>query len=224
MVRPFFVWNLSVLNLIKIGTIHPWDESGILSVMITRYATLAEHERNLLSYHVSALAYSSFSQPPEIYICMILSNTIVPAHCPCFTCSYAWDLPPPRRSCAVSSPHSIRTTRHKNITTALNLVPSYRSNDPAKIKAYRDSMMMESVRTSETSVCNYFTRHYIPEDNSEQLYHCACGNSDSALRTPSRNVLFGVYRLVRILEQVGHSLNILAAVLPRRVETSPVSS
>jgi hypothetical protein len=27
--------------------------------------------------------------------------------------------------------------------------------------------MMESVRTSETSVDNHFTRHYIPEDNSE---------------------------------------------------------
>jgi hypothetical protein len=26
---------------------------------------------------------------------------------------------------------------------------------------------MEAVRTSETSVDNYFTRHYIPEDNSE---------------------------------------------------------
>jgi hypothetical protein len=29
--------------------------------------------------------------------------------------------------------------------------------------------MMEAVRTSETSVDNYFTRQYIPEDNSEQI-------------------------------------------------------
>jgi hypothetical protein len=29
------------------------------------------------------------------------------------------------------------------------------------------SLMMEAVRTSETSVDNYFTRKYIPEDNSE---------------------------------------------------------
>jgi hypothetical protein len=29
------------------------------------------------------------------------------------------------------------------------------------------SMMMEAVRTSETSVDNHFTRQYIPEDNSE---------------------------------------------------------
>jgi hypothetical protein len=29
-------------------------------------------------------------------------------------------------------------------------------------------MMMEAVRTSETSVDNHFTRQYIPEDNSEQ--------------------------------------------------------
>jgi hypothetical protein len=28
-------------------------------------------------------------------------------------------------------------------------------------------MMMEAVRSSETSVDNYFTRQYIPEDNSE---------------------------------------------------------
>jgi hypothetical protein len=28
-------------------------------------------------------------------------------------------------------------------------------------------MMLEAARTSETSVNNYFTRQYIPEDNSE---------------------------------------------------------
>jgi hypothetical protein len=28
-------------------------------------------------------------------------------------------------------------------------------------------MMMEAARTSETSVENYFTRQYIPDDNSE---------------------------------------------------------
>jgi hypothetical protein len=32
------------------------------------------------------------------------------------------------------------------------------------------SLMMEAVRTSETSVDNYFTRQYNPEDNSE--HHC----------------------------------------------------
>jgi hypothetical protein len=30
-------------------------------------------------------------------------------------------------------------------------------------------MMMEAARTSETSVDNYFTRQYIPKDNSERL-------------------------------------------------------
>jgi hypothetical protein len=30
-------------------------------------------------------------------------------------------------------------------------------------------LMMEAVRTSETSVDNYFTQQYIPEDNSEKL-------------------------------------------------------
>jgi hypothetical protein len=32
------------------------------------------------------------------------------------------------------------------------------------------TLMMEAVRTSETSVDNHFTRQYIPEDNSEQLF------------------------------------------------------
>jgi hypothetical protein len=32
------------------------------------------------------------------------------------------------------------------------------------------SLMMEAVRTSETSVDNHFTRQYIPEDNSEQHF------------------------------------------------------
>jgi hypothetical protein len=32
-------------------------------------------------------------------------------------------------------------------------------------------MMMEAVRTSETSVDNYFTRQDIPEDNSEQCIY-----------------------------------------------------
>jgi hypothetical protein len=31
--------------------------------------------------------------------------------------------------------------------------------------------MMEAARTSETSVDNYFTRQYIPEDNSEFYKH-----------------------------------------------------
>jgi hypothetical protein len=40
---------------------------------------------------------------------------------------------------------------------------------PCKIIVDRhSSLMMEAVRTSETSVDNYFTRQYIPEDNSEQ--------------------------------------------------------
>jgi hypothetical protein len=31
------------------------------------------------------------------------------------------------------------------------------------------TLMMEAARTSETSIDNYFTRQYIPEDNSEQF-------------------------------------------------------
>jgi hypothetical protein len=44
---------------------------------------------------------------------------------------------------------------------------------------YRNiTLMMEAVRTSETSVDNYFTRQYIPEDNSEHhksLYEAFTG-------------------------------------------------
>jgi hypothetical protein len=45
------------------------------------------------------------------------------------------------------------------------------------------SLMMEAVRTSETSVDNHFTRQYNPEDSSERSYimvvitvlHCRFG-------------------------------------------------
>jgi homoserine trans-succinylase len=36
---------------------------------------------------------------------------------------------------------------------------------------HHSSLMMEAVRTSETSVDNHFTRQYIPEDNSEHHTH-----------------------------------------------------
>jgi hypothetical protein len=38
---------------------------------------------------------------------------------------------------------------------------------PRLPRGSHSSLMMEAVRTSETSVDNYFTRQYIPEDNSE---------------------------------------------------------
>jgi hypothetical protein len=38
---------------------------------------------------------------------------------------------------------------------------------PCKIIVNRRFLMMEAVHTSEMSVDNYFTRQYIPEDNSE---------------------------------------------------------
>jgi hypothetical protein len=43
------------------------------------------------------------------------------------------------------------------------------------------SLMMEAVRTSETSVDNQFTRQYIPEDNSEHHLSdiCFCMHLDS---------------------------------------------
>jgi hypothetical protein len=36
---------------------------------------------------------------------------------------------------------------------------------------------MEAAHTSETSVDNYFTRQYIPEDNSELFYDKNCMGS-----------------------------------------------
>jgi hypothetical protein len=33
------------------------------------------------------------------------------------------------------------------------------------------TLMMEAVRTSETSVDNHFTRQYIPENNSEHQFY-----------------------------------------------------
>jgi hypothetical protein len=40
---------------------------------------------------------------------------------------------------------------------------------PCKMIVDHSSLMMEAVRTSETSVDNHFTRQYIPEDNSEHV-------------------------------------------------------
>jgi hypothetical protein len=37
----------------------------------------------------------------------------------------------------------------------------------ARMGELRNSLMMEAVRTSETSVDNHFTRQYNPEDSSE---------------------------------------------------------
>jgi hypothetical protein len=49
------------------------------------------------------------------------------------------------------------------------------------------SLMMEAARTSETSVDNYFTRQYIPEDNSE-LHTRRCEN----LKSHIPNTLFEI--------------------------------
>jgi hypothetical protein len=43
---------------------------------------------------------------------------------------------------------------------------------------YHSSLMMEAVRTSETSFDNNFTRQYIPEDNSEYHTQILLGSSN----------------------------------------------
>jgi hypothetical protein len=47
--------------------------------------------------------------------------------------------------------------------------------------------MMEAARTSETSVDNYFTRQYIPEDNSEHLIISATGHCSKEPKTVTGN-------------------------------------
>jgi hypothetical protein len=42
------------------------------------------------------------------------------------------------------------------------------SSHGGEYDVHHSSLMMEAVRTSETSVDNNFTRQYIPEDSSEQ--------------------------------------------------------
>jgi hypothetical protein len=51
------------------------------------------------------------------------------------------------------------------------------------------ALMLEAARTSETSVDNYFTRQYIPEDKSEL-------RSGMVIGFCCRTVLRGVSRLV----------------------------
>jgi hypothetical protein len=48
---------------------------------------------------------------------------------------------------------------------ATSALDTYINPDPSCLA--HSSLMMEAVRTSETSVDNHFTRQYIPEDNSE---------------------------------------------------------
>jgi hypothetical protein len=50
-----------------------------------------------------------------------------------------------------------------------------------------ECLMMEAVRTSETSVDNHFTRQYNPEDNSEHHTHPSSGMME-AVRTSETSV------------------------------------
>jgi hypothetical protein len=61
------------------------------------------------------------------------------------------------------------------------------------------SLMMEAVRTSETSVDNHFTRQYNPEDSSEHHYHY-CEKSKLEINT----VLINHYTVRRISGHRGY--------------------
>jgi hypothetical protein len=79
------------------------------------------------------------------------------------------------------------------VRTASNLLADYinftqqyipeDNSGPLFLWEFPSSLMMEAVRTSETSVDNYFTQHYIPEDNSGPLFlwECQCVNKGTCL-------------------------------------------
>jgi hypothetical protein len=59
---------------------------------------------------------------------------------------------------------------------------------------------MEAVRTSETSVDNYFTRQYIPEDNSEQLItYCNVYIKCTIAYISFISCFFGTYTIVGLV-------------------------
>jgi hypothetical protein len=68
--------------------------------------------------------------------------------------------------------------------------------------------MMEAVRTSETSVDNYFTRQYIPEDNSEYLCASNLFRSFSLLLIEINFALVSNYKAVlfrKVKDESPHS-------------------
>jgi hypothetical protein len=54
-------------------------------------------------------------------------------------------------------------------------------------------MMMEAVRTSETSVDNHFTRQYNPEDSSERNLVCYTDGNKTSTRFLLHSVLIVQY-------------------------------
>jgi hypothetical protein len=72
------------------------------------------------------------------------------------------------------NPSNLSESRHRwSSDSVLAIGPKIRGFKPGRgRRIYKgdkiQSLMMEAVRTSETSVDNHFTWQYIPEDNSEQ--------------------------------------------------------
>jgi hypothetical protein len=52
--------------------------------------------------------------------------------------------------------------------TSQNMTGDFSSSYGGEYEVQTCPLMMEAARTSQTSVDNYFTRQYIPEDKSEQ--------------------------------------------------------
>jgi hypothetical protein len=75
------------------------------------------------------------------------------------------------------------------------------STDVSEVRAASIIRNMVAERTSETSVDNYFTRQYIPEDNSEpikQNFKCLCLQAVSSVivknsKTISQGLLAGIF-------------------------------
>jgi hypothetical protein len=94
-------------------------------------------------------------------------------------------------------------------------------------------LMMEAVRTSETSVDNYFTRQYIPEDNSEN-HLCKIRHTQSAykwigeilyrgLNLPQPHFSIHQFKIFSKLRTVPWLRSLAAGLSPRRPGFAPGS-
>jgi len=64
--------------------------------------------------------------------------------------------------------------------------------------------MMEAVRTSETSVDNYFTRQYIPEDSSNKIMVPPLLKLIVALLVKELSVFYGTRRFIIVFTRRRH--------------------
>jgi hypothetical protein len=84
--------------------------------------------------------------------------------------------------------NKVKVARTSEICATLDFGKGSLRSVPVKCwKRLGIMMMMEAVRTSETSVDNHFTRQYIPEDNSEQYDVLDCEWEPNCSWIPARS-------------------------------------